>query len=357
MLLYDSASRQKLELPAPPGPIRMYVCGPTVYQRIHIGNARPFVVSMWMRRWLAERRYEVKLVENITDINDKIYEAAARQRMGSAELAEQAAQWYIHDTDDLGLGRPDVEPLATETIPEIVALIEDLVARRLAGLRALPQDEVERVALGFVDLDSRTRAQVRELLSGQPAVLRKARDRIEDVAIGTDVGVTAVDQPPRHRHDLFQVRGRPRLVIRLAEAERLEVLVHRRDESRSQGLERLAALARALDDLVVDVGDVAHVGDAIARRQEPAPRDVEGELRAGVSDVDVVVHRDPADVHAHVPGLERREFLLAATQRVVDAQAHLRSHAAATPRRAGRARGPAAWRRAAPPAPARRACR
>ena len=132
MVLHDSFSRQKVELPAPPGPIGMYVCGPTVYQRIHIGNARPFVVSMWMRQWLSERGYEVKLVENITDINDKIYEAAARQNMRSAELAEQAAQWYIEDTDELGLGRPDVEPRATDVIPEIVALIGELIDRGLA---------------------------------------------------------------------------------------------------------------------------------------------------------------------------------------------------------------------------------
>ena len=132
MVLYDSSSRQKVELPAPPGPIRMYVCGPTVYQRIHIGNARPYVVSMWMRKWLSERGYEVRLVENITDINDKIYEAAARQKIGSAELAEQAAQWYVEDTGDLGLGRPDVEPRATEVIPEIVALIGELIDRGLA---------------------------------------------------------------------------------------------------------------------------------------------------------------------------------------------------------------------------------
>ena len=110
----------------------MYVCGPTVYQRIHIGNARPFVVSMWMRQWLLERGYEVKLVENITDINDKIYGAAARQKMGSAELAEQATQWYVEDTDELGLGRPDVEPRATEVIPEIVDLIGELIDRGLA---------------------------------------------------------------------------------------------------------------------------------------------------------------------------------------------------------------------------------
>jgi cysteinyl-tRNA synthetase len=132
MVLYDSFTRQKVELPAPPGPIRMYVCGPTVYQRIHIGNARPFVVSMWMRQWFRERGYDVKLVENITDINDKIYEAAVRQKMGSAELAAQAASWYIEDTDELGLGRPDVEPRATEVIPEIVALIGELLDRGLA---------------------------------------------------------------------------------------------------------------------------------------------------------------------------------------------------------------------------------
>ncbi len=72
MLLYNSLSREKDALPPPPGPIRMYFCGPTVYQRIHVGNARPFVISMWLRRWLAERGYDVVLAENITDINDNI---------------------------------------------------------------------------------------------------------------------------------------------------------------------------------------------------------------------------------------------------------------------------------------------
>jgi len=102
----------------------MYTCGPTVYQRIHIGNARPFVISMWLRRWLAAGGYDVDLVENITDVNDKIYKAAPGH---SAQLAAQASQWYLEDTEQLGLGRPDQEPKATETIPEIVALIEELV--------------------------------------------------------------------------------------------------------------------------------------------------------------------------------------------------------------------------------------
>ncbi len=130
MQLYDTATRSLAELPEPgERPIGMYFCGPTVYQRIHVGNARPFVISMWLRRWLEEQGHDVTLVENITDINDKIYKAAPG---ASAKLAADAARWYVEDTDLLGLGRPDHEPLATKTIPEIVALIEELVTRDLA---------------------------------------------------------------------------------------------------------------------------------------------------------------------------------------------------------------------------------
>ena len=125
MRLYDTATRRLRELPPAPGPIRMYFCGPTVYQRIHIGNARPFVISMWLKRWLERSGYEVTLVENITDINDKIYAAAPG---ASAKLASDASGWYVEDTGGLGLGRPDVEPKATESIPEIVAMIEQLVS-------------------------------------------------------------------------------------------------------------------------------------------------------------------------------------------------------------------------------------
>ncbi len=129
MRLYNTATRKLDALPPPPGPIRMYFCGPTVYQRIHVGNARPFIVSMWLKRWLEREGYDVTLVENITDINDKIYAAAPGH---SAELAAQASQWYIDDTGDLGLGRPDHEPKATESIDEIVALIQELVDHELA---------------------------------------------------------------------------------------------------------------------------------------------------------------------------------------------------------------------------------
>ncbi len=124
MRLYSTLQRGLVELPEPPGPVRMYFCGPTVYQRAHVGNAVPFVLGMWLRAWLRERGYDVVLVHNITDVNDKIYEAAPGR---SAELAAQASAWYLEDTGDLGLGMPDHTPKATETIPQIVDTIAELV--------------------------------------------------------------------------------------------------------------------------------------------------------------------------------------------------------------------------------------
>ena len=126
MQLYDTLTRGKQELPPPPAPVRMYFCGPTVYQRAHIGNARPYILGMWLRSWLRTRGYDVTLVHNITDINDKIYEAAPG---ASAELAARATEWYLEDTDALGLGRPDALPKATEVVPQMIRFISDLIER------------------------------------------------------------------------------------------------------------------------------------------------------------------------------------------------------------------------------------
>ena len=126
MRLYNTLGRRLEELPEPPGPIRMYFCGPTVYQRAHIGNARPFVLGMWLRTWLRQRGYAVTLVHNITDINDKIYDASPG---ASAELAARATEWYLHDTADLGLGMPDLQPKATDAVPDIIRFIEEVIAR------------------------------------------------------------------------------------------------------------------------------------------------------------------------------------------------------------------------------------
>jgi cysteinyl-tRNA synthetase len=129
MRLRDTLSGELRQLePGPGGAVGIYVCGPTIYDRIHVGNARPVVVFLQMKRYLEWRGQPVRLVENITDINDKIYVAARARGMRSDELAADMARAFVEDTDRLGLGRPDEEPLATETIPEIVALIEELIA-------------------------------------------------------------------------------------------------------------------------------------------------------------------------------------------------------------------------------------
>jgi cysteinyl-tRNA synthetase len=107
--------------------VGIYACGPTVYSRIHIGNARPFVVFSLLARFLKSEGYDTRLAINVTDINDKIYTAAAERGIPSSELAEEMTAAYFEDTGRLGLGRPDAEPLATATIEPIVALIADLV--------------------------------------------------------------------------------------------------------------------------------------------------------------------------------------------------------------------------------------
>jgi cysteinyl-tRNA synthetase len=109
------------------GEIGIYACGPTVYSRIHIGNARPFVVFSLLARFLRSEGYRAKLVVNVTDINDKIYVAAREAGEPSAEFAARMTEAYFEDTDRLGLGRPDAEPLASETIERIVGLIAELV--------------------------------------------------------------------------------------------------------------------------------------------------------------------------------------------------------------------------------------
>jgi len=127
MRLYSTLQRGLVELPPPEeSPVRMYFCGPTVYQRAHIGNARPFVFGMWLRSWLRHRGYDATLVHNINDVNDKIYDAAPARAPSSPRARRRGtsrtrATW--------GLGTRDGSPRATESIPAIVHFIEQLLER------------------------------------------------------------------------------------------------------------------------------------------------------------------------------------------------------------------------------------
>jgi cysteinyl-tRNA synthetase len=130
VVLHDTRTGETRPIqPEVPPRVRIYACGPTVYGRVHVGNARPFVVFSQLRRFLRHEGYDPVFVGNITDINDKIYVAARQAGIPSAELAEAMTAAYKADTDAFGFGRPDAEPLASETIGEIEDLIGDLVQR------------------------------------------------------------------------------------------------------------------------------------------------------------------------------------------------------------------------------------
>ena len=111
------------------GSVGIYACGPTTYGPIHIGNARPYVIPLLLARFLRSEGYEPTAVINLTDVNDKIYDAARERGVRSTEHAEEMIAAYVADTDALGLGRPDHEPRATETIGPIVDLIAALIER------------------------------------------------------------------------------------------------------------------------------------------------------------------------------------------------------------------------------------
>ena len=126
--IHDSLSGEVRPLePREPGKVGMYVCGPTVYGRVHVGNARPFVVFALLKRFLEHEGEEVTLVENVTDVNDNIYAAARAAGVASTRLAAQMTEHYVADTSRLELGRPDHEPRAAATIEPIVDLIAELI--------------------------------------------------------------------------------------------------------------------------------------------------------------------------------------------------------------------------------------
>lgn len=130
MKLYNSLTRRKEAfVPLEEGKIRMYVCGPTVYNYFHIGNARPFLIFDTFRRYMEYRGYEVTYVQNFTDVDDKIIRRAQEEGLDSFEVSEKYIEEYFKDADALGIRRATHHPKVTETIPEIIAYVEKLIEK------------------------------------------------------------------------------------------------------------------------------------------------------------------------------------------------------------------------------------
>jgi len=131
--IYNTMTRQKEVFnPITPGEVKMYACGPTVYNYFHIGNARTFIVFDTIRRYLEYRGYKVKFVQNFTDIDDKLIRRANEEGTTVKEVAEKYIKEYYKDADGLKIKRATVNPRATEFIGEIIAFVKDLVDKGYA---------------------------------------------------------------------------------------------------------------------------------------------------------------------------------------------------------------------------------
>lgn len=127
MKLYNTLSRKKEEFkPIEEGKVKMYVCGPTVYNFIHIGNARPFIIFDTLRRYLEYRGYDVTYVQNFTDVDDKIIKRSHEEHITPEEVATKYIKEYFVDADGLGIKRASVHPQVTDNIEQIIAFVKEL---------------------------------------------------------------------------------------------------------------------------------------------------------------------------------------------------------------------------------------
>jgi cysteinyl-tRNA synthetase len=133
MKLYNTLTRTKEEfVPIEEGKVRMYVCGPTVYNYIHIGNARPTIIFDTLRRYLEYRGYEVTYVQNFTDVDDKIIKRSNEEGISSEEVANKYIDEYFKDADGLGVKRATIHPRVTDNIQEIIEFVKELEEKGFA---------------------------------------------------------------------------------------------------------------------------------------------------------------------------------------------------------------------------------
>ena len=180
--LFNSLTHQKEPFePRDPGKAGIYCCGPTVYNLVHVGNARPYVTFAVLRSWLRHRGLETTLVTNITDVDDKIIAKAKRRgpRRGT-EIAEEYTAAYVADTDRLGIPRPDVEPRATETIPEIIDLVCQLIG---AGHAYAAHGSVYFRVRSFAEYGKLSRQRIDELEEGVRVDTEPGKDDPLDFAV------------------------------------------------------------------------------------------------------------------------------------------------------------------------------
>ena len=165
MLIYNSQMHKKQEFkPIEPGKVRMYVCGPTVYDQIHIGNARTFLCFDVIRRYLTYKGYAVTFAQNLTDVDDKIINRANEQGRTAAEVAEECSQAFIEQMHRFGILDPDIRPRATREIAAMQEMIQGLIDQGYAY--AVPSGDVYFSVRSDTNYGIVSGRNVDELMSG-----------------------------------------------------------------------------------------------------------------------------------------------------------------------------------------------
>lgn len=191
MKVYNTLSRQLEEfVPIEPGKVRMYVCGPTVYNYIHIGNARAAVAFDTIRKYLEFRGYAVRYVSNFTDVDDKILRAAREMGEEPRTLAERFIQAYHDDTGALNVARADVHPTVTDNIDEIIAFNEALIER---GYAYESGGDVYFKTREFESYGKLSGISVDELLAGASERLDEADSQLKEDPLDFALWKTAKD--------------------------------------------------------------------------------------------------------------------------------------------------------------------
>lgn len=182
MKLYNSMTRQKEEfVPIEPGKVKMYSCGPTVYNFFHIGNARPFIIFDTLRRYLEYRGYEVKFVQNFTDIDDKVINKANAEGVTYDVIADRYIKEYFVDAQGLGIRAASVHPRATETMDAIIDIVKTLVDNGHAY--AAPNGDVYFRTKSFQEYGKLSHQPLDELQAGARISVGELKEDPMDFAV------------------------------------------------------------------------------------------------------------------------------------------------------------------------------
>ena len=196
MKIFNSMSRQKEEfVPIQPGKVSIYACGPTVYNFIHVGNARPIILFDVLRRYFEYRGYDVTFVQNFTDVDDKIIKRANEEGITSQEVAEKYIQEYFTDAQGLGVRPATIHPKATENMQQIIDMVQTLIDKGYAY--PVENGDVYYRTLKFEGYGKLSHQPIEDLQSGARIAVGEVKENPLDFALwkAAKPGEPAWDSP------------------------------------------------------------------------------------------------------------------------------------------------------------------